>query len=183
MKWCDLETNCKQCSECSLSETRHQVVFGTGNQNADILIIGEAPGENEDLSGEPFVGRGGKLLDEVMASVGLSRKENVYISNIVKCRPPKNRDPKPSEQEQCIHWLKEQIEILQPKVIVCLGRIAACSLIRSDYKVTKEHGTFEQRDGVLWMGTFHPAAILRDPRKKEEWIQDFRVLSEKVRNG
>ena len=176
-----LTAQCLVCERCSLCKTRHNVVVGVGNKQAEVLFVGEGPGENEDLQGEPFVGRGGKLLDLALEAVGLSREKNIYIANIVKCRPPQNRDPLPEEQEACIEWLRAQVALIRPKIIVCLGRVAACQIISKDFKVTKEHGQFFERNGVLLMGTLHPAAVLRDPRKKGEWFADFVTLRDKIR--
>ena len=178
--WETLEQECLSCRKCSLCETRTNVVFGVGNKSADILFIGEGPGQNEDLQGEPFVGRGGQLLDKMLAAVDLDRKTNIYIANIVKCRPPQNRDPLPEEQEACINWLREQVRLLRPKIIVCLGRIAAAKLIKPDIKITKEHGIFFEKNGVLMMATLHPAALLRNPGQKPGAFEDFLKLREKL---
>ena len=178
--WETLESQCKNCTACGLAATRHNVVFGVGNPRAEVLFIGEGPGENEDLQGEPFVGRGGQLLDKMLASVGLSRQKNIYIANIVKCRPPRNRDPQPEEQEACINWLKEQTALIRPKIIVCLGRIAACRLITPDFKVTRQHGEFFLKNGVWMMGTLHPAALLRNPAQKPAAFDDFLKLRDKI---
>ena len=140
--WTELETACKACEKCELCQTRTHVVFGMGNPQSDILFIGEGPGENEDLEGLPFVGRSGQLLDKMLAAIDLDRNKNIYIANIVKCRPPKNRDPLLEEQEACIDWLRNQVMIMRPKIIVYLGRIAAMKLIKPDMKITKEHGIF-----------------------------------------
>ena len=177
----ELKAACKNCTECALCETRTNVVFGVGNENAEILFIGEAPGENEDLQGEPFVGRGGKLLDLYLGGIGLDRKENIYIANMLKCRPPQNRDPKPEEMDKCIGWLRNLVHIMRPKIIVCVGRIAAQRLISPDFRVTKDHGIFYEKNGTLMMGTFHPAALLRDPRKKGDCLEDFLKLQDKIR--
>lgn len=179
-QWEQLKKDCENCRACGLCETRHHVVFGVGNPQAEVLFIGEGPGENEDLQGEPFVGRGGQLLDTMLEAVGLSRKHNIYIANMVKCRPPKNRDPLPEEQDACGIWLKQQIQILSPKIVVCLGRIAAFRMISPDFKVTKQHGQFFEKDGVLYMGMFHPAAILRNPLQKPEAFADFLKLRDKI---
>lgn len=176
----DLKSACLDCRKCPLCESRTNCVFGVGNPQAKILFVGEAPGENEDLQGEPFVGRAGKLLDLYLNGIGLDRHKNIYIANILKCRPPENRDPSPSEQEACIDWLREQVRILRPKIIVCLGRIAAFKLISPDFKVTKEHGIFFEKNGTLMMGTFHPAALLRDPRRKADALEDFLALQSKI---
>lgn len=144
------------------------------------MFIGEGPGENEDLQGEPFVGRGGQLLDKMLAAVDLDRKTNVYIANIVKCRPPKNRDPLPEEQEACIDWLRNQVALIRPKIIVCLGRIAAMRIIKPDMKITREHGQFFEKNGTLMMATLHPAALLRNPNQKPVAFEDFLKLREKI---
>lgn len=176
----ELERQCKGCTRCPLAATRTNVVFGVGNEEAEVLFVGEGPGKNEDEQGEPFVGRAGQLLDKFLAAVGLSR-ESVYIANIVKCRPPENRDPKPEEQEQCIGWLRNQFYLMKPKIVVCLGRIAALKMISPNFKVTKEHGIFFDKQGTLFMGTFHPAALLRYPSNKPEAFEDFVKLRDKVR--
>lgn len=180
MDWKTLREECLGCEKCALAATRTNVVFGVGNTEAEVLFIGEGPGANEDLQGEPFVGRGGQLLDKMLAAVGLSREKNIYIANIVKCRPPQNRDPLPEEQEACIGWLRRQTALIKPKIIVCLGRVAACRLISPDFKVTREHGQFVEKNGVWMMGTLHPAAVLRVPTKKPEWFEDFIALREKI---
>ena len=149
----ELEIKCKNCTKCDLCEGRTNLVFGVGKKDADIMLIGEGPGENEDLQGQPFVGRSGQLLDKFLASVDLSRDKNVYIANMVKCRPPKNRDPKPEEQDMCINWLREQFKIIKPKIIVCVGRISAQKLIDKNFKVTQQHGEFIDKNGTLFMGT------------------------------
>lgn len=177
----ELEKECKNCRKCPLCEGRTNLVFGEGKKDADIMLIGEGPGENEDLQGRPFVGRSGQLLDKFLAAVDLSREKNVYIANMVKCRPPKNRDPKPEEQDTCIAWLREQFKIIRPKIIVCVGRISAQKLISPDFRVTKEHGVFIEKNGVLMMGTYHPAAILRNPNNKELAFQDWLALRNKIR--
>ena len=179
-KLVQLAEECKNCKKCPLHETRTQTVFGVGNPEAKILFVGEAPGENEDLQGEPFVGRAGQLLDLYLNSIGLDRRENVYIANILKCRPPKNRDPKPEETELCLPFLREQTRILRPRVLVCLGRIAAQVIISPEFRVTREHGVFYERGGILMMGTFHPAALLRDPRRKGDALEDFMMLQTKL---
>ncbi len=176
-----LKADCLECRNCSLAPTRTQVVFGVGNENADILFVGEGPGENEDLQGEPFVGKAGQLLDKYLAVIDLNRNKNIYIANIVKCRPPKNRDPLPEEQECCIEWLRNQTRLIKPKIIVCLGRIAAQKLISADFKVTKQHGEFIKKGNILFMGTFHPAALLRNPNNKPDALSDFQKLRDKIK--
>lgn len=176
-----LREQCLGCTKCGLAATRTNVVFGVGSGDAKVLFIGEGPGENEDLTGEPFVGRAGQLLDKLLDAVDLSRKKNIYIANMVKCRPPHNRDPLPEEQDACIGYLREQVRILRPAIIVCLGRISAMRLISPDFKVTKEHGTWVVKSGVHMMGTFHPAALLRNPNNKPQAFEDFIALREKIR--
>ena len=177
----ELKLACESCKKCKLCTTRTNVVFGVGNENADILFVGEGPGENEDLQGEPFVGKAGQLLDKYLQVIGLSRKTNVYIANIVKCRPPQNRDPQEDEQELCIEWLRAQTRLIKPKIIVCLGRIAAQKLISPDFKVTRQHGEFIQKGNILFMGTFHPAALLRNPLNKPDALSDFQALRDKIK--
>ncbi|HAH79128.1 MAG TPA: uracil-DNA glycosylase [Ruminococcaceae bacterium] len=178
--WDELEKACLSCRKCDLCAGRTHVVFGAGNRKARVLFIGEGPGEQEDLQGKPFVGRSGQLLDKMLDAVDLDRGKNIYIGNIIKCRPPKNRDPLPEEQEVCIGWLQNQIALLHPKIIVCLGRIAAMQLIRPDFKITREHGHFFEKDGVLRMATLHPAALLRNPHNKPAAFEDFIRLREKM---
>lgn len=181
MTWEELEQQCLACQRCALADSRTHVVFGAGQRDAEVMFVGEGPGEHEDLQGEPFVGRGGLLLDEMLSLIGLYRQKNFYICNIVKCRPPKNRDPLNTEQDACIGYLREQITLVRPKLIVCLGRIAANRLIHDDYKITKEHGQWVERDGVLYTAIYHPAALLRDPSKKPETFVDLRSIREKIR--
>lgn len=176
----ELEIKCKNCTRCALCEGRTNLVFGMGKKDADIMLIGEGPGENEDLQGKPFVGRSGQLLDKFLASIDLSRDKNIYIANMVKCRPPKNRDPKPEEQDMCINWLREQFKIIRPKIVVCVGRISAQRLIDKDFRVTKQHGEFIDKNGTLFMGTFHPAAILRNPNNKELAFADWLKVRDKI---
>lgn len=177
--WESLEAECRSCQKCSLSETRTHVVFGDGNRNAEVLFIGEGPGEQEDLSGVPFVGRGGKLLDDMLSIIDLDRT-NIYIANMVKCRPPKNRDPLNVEQEACIPYLRNQVALLRPKIIVCLGRIAAQKIIGGDFKITRDHGQWFERSGVFMMALYHPAALLRDPRRRPETFVDLKTLQAKI---
>ena len=170
---------CKSCTACALHELRTNCVFGVGNPNADLMFVGEAPGEQEDLSGTPFVGRAGQLLDKFLFAVDIDRSD-VYIANILKCRPPKNRDPLPAEEDACIGFLREQVKAIRPKIIVCLGRIAAMRLINPDYKITKEHGTWVQKGNFLMTAVYHPAALLRDPRKNEEMLRDMKAIKQKL---
>ena len=177
----ELRAECEQCNKCRLGETRTNLVFGVGNPHADVMFVGEGPGENEDLQGEPFVGRSGQLLDRMLLEIGLSRKENIYIANMVKCRPPKNRDPLETEQMACAEWLRRQIDLLQPKLIVCLGRISAMKFIKPDFRITKEHGQWFNVDGRRVMALYHPAALLRDPNKRPETFDDLKRLQAEIR--
>ena len=174
-----LAQECAACQKCILGQTRTNSVFGVGNPNADLMFVGEAPGEQEDLSGTPFVGRAGQLLDKFLFAVDIKR-EDVYIANILKCRPPKNRDPLPEEEDACIGYLREQVRLIQPKIIVCLGRISAMRLIKPDYKISKEHGTWVQKGNYLMTAVYHPAALLRDPRRKEEMLEDMKAIRQKL---
>ncbi|MBS7360185.1 MAG: uracil-DNA glycosylase [Oscillospiraceae bacterium] len=175
-----LKEDCSKCTGCELCNARNNVVFGVGNENADIMFVGEGPGENEDLQGEPFVGKAGQLLDKYLGIIGLDRNKNIYIANIVKCRPPQNRDPKDEEQDSCIEWLRHQARLIQPKIIVCLGRISAQKLIGKEFRVTQHHGEFIQKGNILFMGTFHPAALLRNPNNKPLALSDFQKLRDKI---
>ena len=181
LNWETLEQACLSCQKCALADTRHNVVFGVGSRDAEVMFIGEGPGENEDLQGEPFVGRGGKLLDDMLELIDLSRQTNVYIANIVKCRPPHNRDPLNTEQDACIGYLRNQVALIRPKIIVCLGRIAAMRLIKPDYKITKEHGQWVEKAGIWMTALYHPAAILRDPSKRPDTFVDLKELEKKIR--
>ena len=178
----EIKCECEQCQKCELCKTRTNIVFGTGNENARLMFIGEAPGQKEDESGIPFVGAAGKLLNKYLDAVGI-RREDVYIANILKCRPPKNRDPLPEEEEACIGYLREQVRLIRPKIIVCLGRISAMRLIKPDFKITKEHGEWFERGGYLMTAVYHPAALLRDPRKKEDMLEDMKRIKQKLDEG
>ena len=180
MDWNQLEALCLECRNCGLCETRNNVVFGVGNRTANIMFVGEGPGEQEDLQGEPFVGAAGKLLDDMLSIIDLSRKENVYIANVVKCRPPRNRDPEDGEQDACFGYLQNQIELVNPKIIVCLGRIAARKLIQEDYRITKQHGTWVQKNGIWYTAIYHPSALLRDLSKRPETFSDLLAIRNKL---
>ena len=184
MDWETLRAEAMACRKCKLADTRTNVVFGVGSREAEIMFVGEGPGKNEDEQGEPFVGLAGQLLDKILLAAGFSRRENVYIANMVKCRPPANRDPERDEVDACIGWLREQTRLLSPKIIVCLGRVAAQYIISPAFKVTKQHGELIRRGGTYLMGTFHPAAILRNPANKEDMFADIlkaRDLLEELR--
>ncbi len=180
-QWNELKAQCLQCQKCPLHTTRHQVVFGVGRENADIMFIGEGPGEQEDLQGEPFVGAAGKLLDDMLSIIDVNRT-NCYIANIVKCRPPMNRDPKDEEQDACIAYLQKQIELVNPSIIVCLGRIAAKRILDPDYRITKDHGKWLCRNGVWMTAIYHPSALLRDPGKRPETFDDLMGIRQKLRD-
>lgn len=179
--WEQLEQSCLSCTGCGLCETRHNVVFGVGKRDTDVLFVGEGPGEQEDLQGEPFVGPAGKLLDDMLSILDLDRNSNCYIANIVKCRPPRNRDPLETEQEACIGFLRNQVALIQPKIIVCLGRIAAKKLIDPDFRITRQHGQWFRRGDFWMMATFHPSALLRDVSKRPEAFDDLMSLRSKMK--
>ena len=179
MDWQTLEKQCMACTGCGLCRTRANVVFGVGNREADIMFVGEGPGEQEDLQGVPFVGPAGKLLDDMLSIIDLDRT-CCYIANIVKCRPPRNRDPQEDEQDACFGYLKEQIELVRPKIIVCLGRIAAQRLIRPDFRITREHGTWFQGGQVWLTAIYHPSALLRDLSKRPETFDDLLQIRDRL---
>lgn len=180
LSWEDLESYSNRCARCALCRTRTHVVFGAGNREADIMFIGEGPGEQEDLTGEPFVGPAGKLLDDMLSIIDLNRT-NVYIANIVKCRPPHNRDPKPEEQEACIGFLRNQVALVRPIILVCLGRIAAQRIITPDFHISREHGTWRCRNGIWLTALYHPSALLRDVHKRPDTFQDLLFIREKLK--
>ena len=181
LSWEELQNECMNCTKCDLCRTRTNVVFGVGNRETEILFVGEGPGEQEDLQGEPFVGPAGKLLDEMLCIIDLDRKKNCYIANIVKCRPPQNRDPEPQEQDACIGYLRNQVALIKPKIIVCLGRIAATKMIREDFRITREHGQWVNKNGVWMTAIYHPAALLRDVSKRPETFEDLLSIREKLK--
>lgn len=180
LDWEELKERCEKCARCELSQTRTNVVFGVGRPDADIMFIGEGPGEQEDLQGEPFVGAAGKLLDDMMSIIDLNR-ENSYIANIVKCRPPGNRDPKDDEQEACIGFLRNQFALVQPQIVVCLGRIAAKRVIDPNFRITERHGQWWCRNGIWMTAIYHPSALLRDPSKRPETFQDLLGIRVKLK--
>ena len=178
-RWEILEQECSHCRECALCQTRKNVVFGVGNPQAEIMLVGEGPGANEDEQGIPFVGKAGQFRDDMLAIIGLDRTL-VYIANIVKCRPPGNRDPLNVEQDACIGYLRRQIALIQPKILVSLGRIAAMRLIDPKFRITKEHGVWFDVDGMRMMALYHPSALLRDPGKRPETFDDLKSLQKEV---
>lgn len=175
MTWEALERACTSCQKCPLGATRTNIVIGTGNRNAKIMFVGEAPGADEDREGIPFVGAAGKHLDKFLAAVGIER-EDVYIANILKCRPPNNRDPLPEEQDVCINYLRAQVKLIRPKIIVCLGRIAAMRLIDPEFRITKMHGQFFKKGDFHICAVYHPSALLRDPSKNEDMYRDMKAV-------
>ncbi|MGN0468571.1 MAG: uracil-DNA glycosylase family protein [Acutalibacteraceae bacterium] len=177
----ELELACRECQKCPLGKTRTNLVFSAGRSDSKIMFVGEGPGQQEDLQGLAFVGKSGQLLDKYLEVIDLDRTKNIYITNIVKCRPPNNRDPKEEESEMCIDWLRSQVRFIRPKIIVCLGRIAAQRLISPDFRVTRQHGQFFEKSGVFMMGTFHPSALLRNPAQKSIALEDFQNLREKIK--
>lgn len=180
LSWEQLYAACQSCQRCPLAQTRTNVVFGEGPRDAEVMFVGEGPGEQEDLTGRPFVGRGGQFLDQMLEMIDLDRSR-IFIGNMVKCRPPGNRDPLAEEQEACIGYLRNQVALIRPKIIVCLGRIAAMRLIRPDYKITREHGQWVEKAGVRMTAIYHPAALLRDPAKRPETFADLRSIRQMVR--
>lgn len=178
--WETLRAECLACRGCGLWETRTHVVFGDGSPDAEILLIGEGPGQHEDEQGIPFVGRAGQLLDDMLTMIGLDRTK-VYIANTVKCRPPQNRDPLNVEQDACIGWLRRQTALLHPRIIVCLGRIAAKEIIDENFRITVQHGQWFERGGVQMTAIYHPAALLRDVAKRPETFEDLKSIQAKIR--
>lgn len=178
--WTELKNECMNCSRCPLAEGRTHLVFGTGNPEAEVMLIGEGPGEQEDLQGVPFVGPAGKLLDTMLELIDLDRSK-VYIANIVKCRPPHNRDPKPEEKEMCSEWLMRQISLVKPKVIVCLGRIAAGAIINDEFRITRQHGQWTDIGDCRVTALYHPSALLRDESKRPETFEDLRSIRNEIR--
>ena len=171
---------CESCQRCALGSTRTNLVFGTGSPDARLMFVGEAPGEREDTTGIPFVGAAGQLLDRYLFAVGIPR-DDVYIANILKCRPPRNRDPLPEEEDACIEHLRAQVRIIRPKLLVCLGRISAQRLIKPDFRITREHGIWFSRGAFEMCAVYHPSALLRDPSKREDMLEDMRAIAEKYR--
>ena len=175
----ELESNINNCKKCKLCTTRKNIVFGVGNPNADIMFIGEGPGADEDEQGMPFVGKAGQLMDKCFNALDIKREE-VYIANIVKCRPPQNRNPEPDECLACIDYLRNQVMIVKPKIIVLLGSIALKNILGEEYGITKSRGKWIEKKGIWYMPTFHPAALLRDETKKIDFWKDIKLVQEKI---
>ena len=177
--WEELEKSIENCNKCKLCKTRQNIVFGTGNKNAKLMLIGEGPGADEDRLGEPFVGRAGKLMDLAFEAIGLKREE-VYIANIVKCRPPANRNPEDDEAMKCINYLRNQVILIKPEIIVLLGSVALKNILGKEYGITASRGKWIEKKGIKYMPTWHPAALLRDETKKIEFIKDLKLVIEEL---
>ena len=173
--WEELEEVVKQCKKCKLCQNRNNVVFGTGNKQADVMFIGEGPGADEDMQGIPFVGKAGKLMNMAFEAIGLNRDE-VYIANIVKCRPPSNRNPQDDEAMACLNYLRNQVILVKPKIIVLLGSVALKNILGKEYGITASRGKWVEKKGILYMPTWHPAALLRDETKKIDFIKDLQQV-------
>ena len=173
----ELKNSLKDCKKCKLCKARQNIVFGVGNPNAEIMLIGEGPGGDEDKQGEPFVGKAGQLMNKAFDVVGIKREE-VYIANIVKCRPPNNRDPEEDEIQACLDYLRNQVMIIKPKIIVLLGRIALQNILGREYKITASRGKWVEKKGIMYMPTWHPAALLRDETKKIEFLNDLKMIKQ-----
>ena len=177
--WEELEEAIKDCNKCKLCEKRKNIVFGVGNKNAKIMLIGEGPGADEDKQGEPFVGKAGQLMNKAFEYLEIDRKE-VYIANIVKCRPPSNRDPEPDEISACLDYLRNQVILIKPKIIVLLGRIALHNTLGEEFGMTESRGKIFVKKGIKYIPTWHPSAVLRDENKKMEFIYDLFLAKKKV---
>ena len=173
--WEELEESIKGCNKCKLCKTRQNIVFGFGNKNADLMFIGEGPGADEHRLGEPFVGRAGKLMNMAFQAIGLKRDE-VYIANIVKCRPPANRNPEEDEAFACLNYLRNQVMLVKPKIIVLLGSVALKNILGKEYGITASRGKWVEKKGIRYMPTWHPAALLRDETKKIDFINDLKLV-------
>ena len=177
--WEELEASIKDCSQCKLFSGRKNIVFGTGNREADLMFIGEGPGADEDEQGIPFVGKAGQLMNRAFEGLGIDREE-VYIANIVKCRPPNNRDPEQDEAKVCINYLRNQVILVKPKVIVLLGRIALTNILGEEYGITASRGKVIEKKGIIYIPTWHPAALLRDENKKIDFWNDLKLAVTKI---
>lgn len=173
--WEELENSIINCKRCKLCNNRNNIVFGVGNKNADIMFIGEGPGADEDRLGEPFVGKAGQLMNKAFEGIGINRKD-VYIANIVKCRPPSNRDPEEDEVTACLDYLRNQVILVKPKIVVLLGRIALQNILGKEYKITLSRGKWIERKGILYLPTWHPSALLRDENKKIDFWKDLKMI-------
>ena len=179
--WEELEDSIKNCQKCKLCRARQNIVFGVGNKNATVMFIGEGPGADEDRLGEPFVGRAGKLMNMAFKMVGINR-EDVYIANIVKCRPPQNRNPEDDEVSACLDYLRNQVILVKPKIIVLLGSVALKNILGKEHGITASRGNWIEKKGILYMPTWHPAALLRDENKKIDFIKDLMLVTDKMKD-
>ena len=179
-KWEELEEAIKDCNKCKLCSGRNNIVFGVGNKNADIMFIGEGPGADEDIQGEPFVGKAGQLMDKAFEALEIKREE-VYIANIVKCRPPQNRNPESDEAKACMDYLRNQVLLIKPKIIVLLGSVALKNILGEEYVITNSRGKWIEKKGIWYIPTFHPAALLRDESKKIDFWRDLKLVKEKLK--
>ena len=177
-----LREECLRCRECPLAGGRTNVVFGVGDPESELMFIGEGPGENEDLQGEPFVGRAGQFLDLMLELIGIDRKKDIYICNVIKCRPPQNRDPNTDEKAACRPFLDRQIALIKPELIVILGRVAATELLDPQFKITQQHGQWTEYNGIRCIVTYHPSALLRDESKRPEAFDDFRKIRSEIQS-
>ena len=177
--WEELENSIKNCQKCKLCKTRQNIVFGTGDRKAKLMFIGEGPGADEDRLGEPFVGRAGKLMNMAFEAIGLKR-EDVYIANIVKCRPPANRNPEDDEAFACLDYLRNQVILVKPKIIVLLGSVALKNILGKEYGITESRGKWVEKKGIYYMPTWHPAALLRDETKKIDFIKDLKLVMDRI---
>ena len=177
--WEELEQSIKGCNRCKLYKTRQNIVFGTGNKNARVMFIGEGPGADEDRQGEPFVGRAGKLMNLAFETLGIDRNE-VYIANVVKCRPPSNRNPENDEAMACLNYLRNQVILVKPEIIVLLGSVALKNILGQEYGITASRGKWFEKKGIKYMPTWHPAALLRDETKKIDFIKDLKKVVDEV---
>ena len=177
--WEELENSIINCNKCKLCKTRQNIVFGVGNRNADIMFIGEGPGADEDRLGEPFVGKAGKLMNMAFGIVGIKREE-VYIANVVKCRPPANRNPEDDESNACLNYLRNQVMLVKPKIIVLLGSVALKNILGKEFGITASRGKWIEKRGIMYMPTWHPAALLRDETKKVDFINDLQLVMKKL---
>ena len=180
-----LNSECVECTSCNLSKTRKNVVVGKGNESAQVVVIGEGPGEQEDITGLPFVGRAGKMLDTALSSVDIDPLEDCYITNIVKCRPPNNRKPSAAESEACMPWLNEQVNLLKPKIIILAGSTAVQSFLGINEPISKIRGQWIEKDNIKYMPIFHPSYLLRNPSKnkgKPKWLtwQDLKKVKKEL---
>lgn len=177
----ELENSIVGCNKCKLCSNRNNIVFGCGNKNADLMLIGEGPGADEDIQGIPFVGKAGKLMNAAFDALGINR-DDIYIANVVKCRPPNNRNPEKDEEMACLDYLRNQVILIKPKIIVLLGSVALKAILGNEYSITSSRGKWIEKKGILYMPTFHPAALLRDEKKKIDFYNDLKEAKNRLEN-